>query len=69
MVVLTGTLSNYTRSRAQQLIEERGGTCVSSVTKKTTLVIAGEEAGSKLAKAQSLGIKVIDEQTFAQMLA
>ena len=69
VVVLTGTLSNYTRSRAQQLIEERGGTCVSSVTKKTTLVIAGEEAGSKLAKAQSLGIKVIDEQTFAQMLA
>ena len=69
VVVLTGTLSNYTRSRAQQLIEERGGTCASSVTKKTTLVVAGEEAGSKLAKAQSLGIKVIDEQTFSQMLA
>lgn len=67
-VVLTGSLQNYKRSQAQKLIEERGGVCQSSVTAKTTLVIAGEEAGSKLDKAKKLGIKVIDEATFAQML-
>ena len=53
---------------AQKLIEERGGVCQSSVTAKTTLVIAGEEAGSKLDKAKKLGIKVIDENTFKSML-
>lgn len=68
VVVLTGTLSAYTRSQAQKLIEDEGGECGSSVTKKTTLVIAGEEAGSKLQKAQKLGIKVIDEQEFVRML-
>ncbi len=67
-VVLTGTLSRYKRSEAQKLIEERGGVCQSSVTAKTTLVIAGEEAGSKLEKAKKLGIKVIDEATFKEML-
>ena len=67
-VVLTGTLSGYKRSEAQKLIEERGGVCQSSVTAKTTLVIAGEEAGSKLDKAKKLGIKVIDEATFRAML-
>ena len=67
-VVLTGTLANYKRSQAQKLIEERGGVCQSSVTAKTTLVIAGEEAGSKLAKAQKLGIQIIDEETFKKML-
>ena len=67
-VVLTGTLSAYKRSEAQKLIEERGGVCQSSVTGKTTLVIAGEEAGSKLEKAKKLGIKVIDESAFADML-
>ena len=67
-VVLTGTLTNYKRSEAQKLIEERGGVCQSSVTAKTTLVVAGEEAGSKLEKAKKLGVKVIDEQTFTQML-
>ena len=67
-VVLTGTLSGYKRSEAQKLIEERGGVCQSSVTAKTTLVIAGEEAGSKLEKAKKLGIKVIDEATFRSML-
>jgi DNA ligase (NAD+) len=67
-VVLTGSLQNYKRSQAQKLIEERGGVCQSSVTAKTTLVVAGEEAGSKLDKAKKLGIKVIDEETFAQML-
>ena len=67
-VVLTGTLSSFKRSEAQKLIEERGGVCQSSVTAKTTLVIAGEEAGSKLDKAKKLGIKVIDENEFKSML-
>ena len=67
-VVLTGTLTSFKRSEAQKLIEARGGVCQSSVTAKTTLVLAGEEAGSKLAKAQKLGIKSIDEATFKQML-
>ena len=67
-VVLTGSLQDFKRSEAQKLIEERGGECQSSVTAKTTLVIAGEAAGSKLAKAQKLGIKIIDEATFKEML-
>ena len=67
-VVLTGSLQDFKRSEAQKLIEERGGECQSSVTAKTTLVIAGEAAGSKLAKAQKLGIKIIDEETFKEML-
>ena len=68
LVVLTGSLTNYKRSEAQKLIEERGGACQSSVTSKTTLVIAGEEAGSKLEKAKKLGVKVIDESAFSAML-
>ncbi len=67
-VVLTGSLSGLKRSEAQKKIEERGGVCQSSVTSKTTLVIAGEEAGSKLAKAQKLGIKILSEEEFLQML-
>ena len=67
-VVLTGTLSSFKRSEAQKLIEERGGVCQSSVTAKTTLVLAGKDAGSKLAKAQKLGIKIIDEETFKTMI-
>jgi len=67
-VVLTGALSSFKRSEAQKLIEERGGVCQSSVTAKTTLVIAGEEAGSKLEKAKKLGIRVIDENEFKSML-
>lgn len=67
-VVLTGTLSEFTRSEAQKIIEDNGGVCQSSVTGKTTLVIAGEAAGSKLAKAQKLGIKIIDEAQFKEML-
>ena len=67
-VVLTGTLSSLKRSEAQKLIEEKGGVCQSSVTAKTTLVIAGEEAGSKLAKAQKLGITILDEAAFLEML-
>lgn len=67
-VVLTGTLSSFKRSYAQKLIEDNGGECQSSVTSKTTLVIAGEAAGSKLEKANKLGIKVIDEEQFKQLL-
>ena len=67
-VVLTGTLSGYKRSEAQKLIEARGGVCQSSVTAKTTLVLAGEEAGSKLDKAKKLGIKIIDEAEFKKMI-
>ncbi len=67
-VVLTGTLSKYKRSEAQKLIENLGGVCQSSVTAKTTLLVAGEETGSKLEKAQKLGIKIIDEQAFDEML-
>ena len=67
-VVLTGTLTNYKRSQAQKIIEANGGECQSSVTSKTTLVVAGEAAGSKLEKAQKLGIKIIDEQEFGKML-
>lgn len=67
-VVLTGSLSTLRRSEAQKIIEGLGGVCQSSVTSKTTLVIAGEEAGSKLEKAKKLGVKIIDETTFIQML-
>ncbi len=67
-VVLTGTLSTYSRSQAQKLIEERGGVCQSAVTSKTTLVVAGEEAGSKLEKAKKLAIRVVGEEEFLKML-
>ena len=67
-VVLTGTLQNYKRSLAQKIIEDNGGECQSTVTAKTTLVIAGEAAGSKLDKAKKLGIKIIDEAQFEQMI-
>lgn len=67
-VVLTGSLTDFTRSQAQKIIEDNGGVCQSSVTSKTTLVIAGEAAGSKLLKAQKLGIKIIDEQQFKEMI-
>ena len=67
-VVLTGTLVNYKRSEAQKRIEERGGVCQSAVTTATTLVVAGEAAGSKLQKAQKLGVKIIGEEEFTRML-
>ena len=67
-VVLTGTLSKYKRSEAQKLIESQGGVCQSSVTAKTTLVLAGDEAGGKLDKAKKLGVKIIDEVEFEKML-
>ncbi len=67
-VVLTGTLPTFKRSEAQKLIEQNGGECQSSVTAKTTLVLAGDAAGSKLEKARKLGIKIIDEEQFKAML-
>ena len=67
-VVLTGTLSHFKRSEAQKLIEEQGGVNQSAVTSKTTLVIAGESAGSKLDKAKDLGIRIIGEDEFLQIL-
>ena len=67
-VVLTGTLSGYKRSEAQKLIEARGGECLSSVTAKTTMVLAGEDAGSKLEKAKKLGVRIIDEVEFNKLL-
>lgn len=66
--VLTGTLSSFTRDEARALIEARGGRVNSSVSKKTDYVVAGEEAGSKLDKAQALGVTVIDEAEFKGML-
>ena len=68
-MVLTGSLVNLKRSEAQKRIEEAGGVCQSSVTSKTTLVIAGEAAGSKLDKARSLGIRILNEEEFADLLA
>ena len=66
--VVTGTLDNYSRDQAHSLIKELGGSAVSSVSKKTTYLLAGANAGSKLAKAQSLDISIIDETTFTQMV-
>ena len=65
-VVLTGSLGKFTRGQASALIEGLGGEIQSSVSKTTTLVVAGEKAGSKLAKAEKLGIEIWDEQRFEE---
>lgn len=65
--VLTGTLPSMTRSEASKIIEENGGKTSSSVSKKTSFVLAGEEAGSKLAKAQNLGVPILSEEEFREM--
>ena len=67
-VVVTGTLPTLGRKEVTELIEKNGGKCTGSVSKKTSLVVAGEEAGSKLIKAHELGIKVIDESQLLEML-
>ena len=67
--VITGTLPNYKRTEAAAIIETLGGKVASSVSKKTDYVLAGEEAGSKLTKAQTLGITIIDEAEFEKMRA
>ena len=65
--VLTGTLPTLKREQAKEMIEKRGGKCSGSVSKKTSYVLAGEEAGSKLTKANELGIPVITEEQFLNM--
>lgn len=66
--VLTGTLEKYTRKEAEEIIEKFGGKVSGSVSKKTSYVLAGEEAGSKLTKAQSIGVPVITEAEFEKMI-
>ena len=66
--VLTGSLEKYTRDQASQIIEKFGGKVSSSVSKKTTYVLAGEDAGSKLTKAQNLGVTIITEKEFEEMI-
>ena len=67
-VVVTGTLPSLSREEAEELIRQNGGKASSSVSKKTTFVLAGEAAGSKLTKAQTLGIPILDEAAFRQKL-
>jgi DNA ligase (NAD+) len=68
VLVLTGTLPALSRDEAKELIEAAGGKVSGSVSKKTDFVVAGAEAGSKLEKAQALGVKVIDEAQLLQLL-
>lgn len=67
-VVVTGTLPSLKRNEAEALIRKHGGTAASSVSKKTSLLLCGSDAGSKLTKAQSLGIKIIDEAEFLRLI-
>ena len=66
--VLTGKLEGFTRDEAGALIEQRGGRISGSVSKKTDFVVAGEDAGSKLTKAETLGVPVLTEMDFAAMV-
>lgn len=68
-VVVTGTLEKYTREQIEELIEAHGGKAGKSISKKTAYLVAGAEAGSKLAKAESLGVPVITEAAFEQLIA
>ena len=67
-IVVTGTLENFTRDQAEEAIISRGGKAASSVSKNTAFVLAGASAGSKLAKAEALGVEVIDEAEFAKRI-
>ena len=66
--VITGTLPSLSREEAKERIEAAGGKVAGSVSRKTSYVLAGEEAGSKLTKAQDLGVQVIDEAALVHML-
>ena len=66
--VLTGSLERYDRSTAESLLKEYGAKCSGSVSKKTSYVVAGPGAGSKLAKAQSLGVPVLDEEALVAII-
>ena len=66
--MITGTLPSMTRDEAKAIIESFGGKASGSVSKKTSFVLAGDEAGSKLVKAQQLGITIIDEEEFKNMI-
>ena len=67
-IVVTGTLPTLSRQEAETLIKQNGGKASGSVSKKTSYVLAGEAAGSKLTKAQTLGVPVIDEAEFLSMI-
>jgi DNA ligase (NAD+) len=67
-VLFTGALDRYTRQQAAEMVIERGGRVVESVSKKTSLVVAGHDAGSKFNKALKLGVRVVSEDEFDDML-
>jgi DNA ligase (NAD+) len=67
-IVVTGTLKNFTRQQAEQAIRDAGGKPSNSVSKKTDFVLTGKEPGSKIDKAQKLGVKIIDEKDFIEMI-
>lgn len=67
-LVITGTLAKWSRTEAEELVEQHGGHAAGSVSKRTDYVLAGENAGSKLEKAQRLGIPILDEKAFAEMI-
>ncbi|MEX2436483.1 MAG: BRCT domain-containing protein, partial [Balneolaceae bacterium] len=67
-IVLTGTLPSMTRNEAMELIEKHGGAVTSSVSKNTDFLLAGESAGSKLAKAKDLGISILEEADFMELI-
>jgi DNA ligase (NAD+) len=66
--VLTGTLPELSREAAKDMVEARGGKVAGSVSKKTDYVVAGTEAGSKLTKAQALGVTILDEAQFRELI-
>lgn len=66
--VLTGTLNDFTRDEAKQIIEDNGGTVTGTVSSKTNYVVAGEKAGSKYDKAVSLGITILNEEEFKNLI-
>lgn len=67
--MLTGTLPSYGREEAKHLIEEHGGKVASGISKNVDVVLAGEDAGSKLQKANKLGIRIVSEEEFLKMIS